>query len=114
MTDKKDCNRCGECCKVLVSPIKGMQKDDIEYLRARGLKEELDFFLIPHQCEQLELPHWVSGMDKPNIDDRCLCEMSEHTCKIHDHKPKTCRNFKGKKMHAGKLYYVPNCCTMKE
>jgi Fe-S-cluster containining protein len=106
MTNKKQCTSCGACCEVLASPIKGMDKDDIEYLRARGLKEEQGFFLLPHTCAQL-------GLYKRNVPTEEGREYDRY-CIIHDHKPKTCRNFKGKKAHAGKLYYVPDCCTMKE
>lgn len=92
-----ECARCGACCEMIVIPLKMLSKRDIEYFRARGLKEEQGFFIVPHRCEQL-----MTSSSLPRA-----------TCLINDHKPETCRRFKGKSQSAGVMYYVPERCAMR-
>jgi len=90
-----ECSRCGACCTVIGIGKTGMDKDTLEWMRARGLKEEQGFFIIPHQCQYLTTYH------------------GQFACIIHDTKPKSCQKFHGQKHRAGKKYYVPPGCTMK-
>jgi len=84
---------------MIIIPLKMLSKRDIEYFRARGLKEEQGFFIIPHRCEQL-MTHSSNNPYRA-------------TCMINDKKPETCRRFKGKSHSAGVMYYVPSCCAMR-
>jgi hypothetical protein len=110
-----ECSQCGECCRWLaIGTVKELRKVAKEFLLVRGAVFKDGLILIPFVCPHLREPHWVSGMNEPNIDDRDFCHMSKHVCDIHDHKPAICKEFHGNKTVRGFPSYVPPGCTMKK
>jgi len=70
------CESCGDCCKAF-NTILPKTADAVEFIKARGfevVQENLHHIeiVIPHRCAQLS---------------------DDNKCKIHDHKPKICREY---------------------
>ena len=97
-----ECNRCGECCKVLVIQTNVLPKQQLHYLRTRGLKEDQGFILIPHECQHLGLK--TDGKTK------------EYFCDIHDsmERPSQCIKFHGQKRDKNTVFYIPQGCSMRD
>jgi Fe-S-cluster containining protein len=97
----KECSRCGKCCMYIALPMKTMDAQSIDYFMARGLErdEKQGVFIVPHRCAQL--------IDPPTSADK-------YSCAIHNTKPKSCRQFKGKSNYLNRRFHVPPGCTMSE
>jgi hypothetical protein len=99
MKQKRECSRCGECCRYIAIEKTWLHRDTLDWMMAIGLKEDQGFFLIPYQCAKL--------IEPPTSKDK-------HSCAIHNTKPRICKMFHGQKRSAGQRYWVPPGCTMKE
>ena len=96
-----ECNRCGNCCKVL--PIANNRKIDPDlraYYLARGCTIEHGIILAQFPCPHLVYPDLTLG-----------CE-PKYTCNIQATKPQTCKDFDGRPISHGRKYFIPDGCTM--
>jgi hypothetical protein len=95
------CSRCGECCRWLpLIPIQQCKPHQLNYLRARGLKEDAGYFLANASCQHLREEE-VGGTGS-----------NRWGCAIYEARPATCPDFCGKTLSGGKRFYVPSGCTM--
>lgn len=91
-----ECNRCGNCCKMLLFPVsRDLDQDMVEFYKARGFKV-----------------HWMNNMLWVQVDTWCPhlvhkprpdCKALEYSCRIHETKPKLCAGGDMRK------YRVLNC-----
>ena len=92
----RECLRCGECCRFLVSPVAQLSPAVIEwFITTRAARIEGPALLIEHPCQFLEY----------DADDKA-------TCRIHDKPeyPKMCRIFDGSQSES---FYIPPKCGMR-
>ena len=97
------CNRCGECCKVIPILLKGMSPETKEWLLARGAKEDRKqgYLLIPHVCEQLEDELEYDPITEGHI------KTGKTRCRLHDtaRYPLACARY-----HGFGHFYKPEGC----
>ena len=93
-----ECSLCGECCRYIPLPIKGVPKETKDWLQVRGIKEEQGFFLLEQTCGKLEMRVTDEGK-------------TEWICSIHNTKPAICKRWKGQARIKDRRYYVPQCCS---
>ena len=95
------CNRCGECCKVIPILLKGMSPETKEWLLARGAKEDRKqgYLLIPHTCKQL-----IENVGGPTSDPEL---QGKTMCALHgtDQYPLACARY-----HGFGHFYKPEGC----
>jgi len=105
-----ECSRCGECCRILLIPVKLCSKHHQHYLRTHGLKEEQGFFLIPHDCQHLVK---IEGPFKWDEDAGIVDTLERYECNIHDSptRPANCRIWTGQKTIKGERIYIPPGCA---
>ena len=90
-----DCSRCGKCCELLaIGLTKDIPIDAMGYLTYHGVYFDKGFALIYAPCEHLS---YVEG---------------KAVCDIEKTKPQQCRDFDGRKLHHGRISYVPDGCGM--
>ena len=88
------CQRCGECCRFMVVPLKGIPDDVIQWaILTKDATRSGSFLLIEHPCRFLawDQDHKVA------------------TCLIHEKPeyPAICRQFDG--TSRGRFYVPPGC-----
>ena len=106
MSDGCNC-ACGtaDCCKYInLGRILNFPPQQKEYLRAHGVVEDQGFFLIPFRC-----PHLATS---PKDSSEFNKIVGENYCDIHDHKPKICADWNGKKFQNHMLIWVPRNCSL--
>ena len=93
----KECARCGKCCELLcIGQERNIPKDAREYMKYHGVFFDKGFALIRAPCQHL------AG------------QRGKATCMIEHTKPLQCRQYKGKKLHDGRISYIPDGCRMAE
>jgi hypothetical protein len=91
-----DCARCGKCCEYLaIAQERDIPKDSRKYMEYHGAFFDKGFALIRAPCKHL-----------------AFHEMNKASCLIEKDKPLQCRQFKGKKLHDGRISYIPEGCRM--
>ena len=95
------CSRCGACCRWLpIILVKQCKPHQLQYFRARGLRESGGMFLADAPCQHLR-------QEEPDGSG-----VVKWSCAIYNDRPATCRDFCGKTLSGGKRYWVPEECTM--
>ena len=90
-----ECSRCGKCCELLaIAQERDIPKDSRKYMEYHGVFFDKGFALIRAPCKHLTFM----------VDNA--------SCLIEDHKPLQCRQYKGKKLHDGRISYIPDGCGM--
>jgi len=104
MTDNT-CQRCGACCRLIALSTIHMPPAYKRYLLNHGLKEDLGFILIPHECQHL--------IEVPVPGDYNAIPAMEFACDIHESpdRPQVCRKFHGQKRIGPWNVYVPPGCA---
>jgi len=93
-----ECARCGKCCELLcVGLERDIPQDARNYMRYHGVFFDKGMALIRAPCIHL-----------------AFHEMGKATCMIEKTKPLQCKQYKGKKLHDGRISYIPEGCRMAE
>ena len=102
-----NCSQCGECCRYIsFGRVAQLRPDAKEYLLAKGCIIDQGFILLPHTCPHLKTH--TSDEIELSADEPC----KKTSCDIHDHAPKLCQQFNGKRFFNHALYWVPKNCTL--
>ena len=111
-----ECSRCGQCCRYINFGLANNLKAEArEYLMAKGAYIDQGFMVLDHTCPNLKEGVWI---DDPGYEFESEgAPLLKHghigsICLIHDHKPKLCRQFDGRRYINHTLYYVPEGCSM--
>lgn len=92
----KECSRCGKCCEYLaIAQERNIPRDARKYMEYHGVFFDQGLALIRAPCKHLAFP-----------------EMGKAVCLIENHKPQQCRDYKGKRLHDGRISYIPEGCGM--